>query len=310
MPAACTRGSLLATCCGFVAAGFLDLLQRFALSSFLQLPLKHHAHLSHTSQTTHNTHSDHLGPVFSVARHEFLTKLQSLKAARPTDPATTTLADVVAADTAAGVATAKGSATRCLHRLLSAILFVKILLGRLAASRAAPLREAASDAYEAALAPFHTYLIKTVVRGGLLTLPSREHFLSALGETEDSARPRCEEVAQSCSAVVVSVSRLLSGIDFPVSDGAPRGCCAGGGCCALCAASVMSVSRLLSGIDFLVSDSALTALACSTSSLGSVAPQPPALHAQSGPAPIPQTHTHTQTTHTYVHTVWFWPSSK
>jgi len=159
---------------------------------------------------------DHLGPVFSVARHEFASKLQTLREAAG---AHATLASIVAQDRAAGRATAKNSATRNLHRLVAAITFIKVLFERLARSPDAHLREAASEAYESSLAPFHTGLIRGVVRAGMLTLPSREHFLSALGESEESARPRCGEVVASCSAVVVAVSQLLAGLDFPVSDG-------------------------------------------------------------------------------------------
>jgi hypothetical protein len=182
---------------------------------------------------------------------------------------------MVAADTAAGRAAVKNSCTRNLHRLMSAIMFIKILFERImsapevrpgalrplagaAAARAARqrlrgrpalgrawplstsaphavpeprlrpppppprqahLRDAASEAYEASLAPFHTGLIRGVVRAGLLTLPSRDTFLAAVGETEASIAPRAEEVVASCSAVVRVVSKLLAGIDFPVSDG-------------------------------------------------------------------------------------------
>ncbi|KAI8468514.1 MAG: glycolipid transfer protein [Monoraphidium minutum] len=158
---------------------------------------------------------DHLGPVFSVARHEFDSKLSSLRGAALEH---STLGEIVRADRARGAATAKNSRTRNLHRLAAAIAFVKILFERLMRAPGAPLREAAGEAYEATLAPFHTMLIRGAVRAGMLTLPSREHFLAAIGETEESAAPRCEDVIASCSSVIVVVERLLDGIDFPVSD--------------------------------------------------------------------------------------------
>lgn len=157
--------------------------------------------------------------MFAVARSEFVAKLRALQQAAPPGAR---LADIVAADRAAGRAATKGSATRCLHRLLAAISFVKILLARLVAAPGAPLRDAASEAYEAALAPLHTMLIRSCVRAGMLTLPARGAFLAALGETEESARPRCERLVAASGAVVVAVSRLLDGIDFPASDGAQR----------------------------------------------------------------------------------------
>lgn len=158
---------------------------------------------------------DHLGPVFSVARSEFHGKLGTLREACSRHA---TLHDLVQQDIAAGRATVKNSCTRNLHRLLSAILFVKILFEQLMESPSAALRDAAGRAYEAALAPFHSAIVRGVVRAGLLTLPSREHFLAAIGETEESAQPRCEEVAASCSEVISVVSRLLVDIDFPASD--------------------------------------------------------------------------------------------
>jgi hypothetical protein len=80
------------------------------------------------------------------------------------------------------------------------------------------LHEAASHAYEATLAPFHTALIRGVVRAGMLTLPTRAHFIAVLGETEQTAAPRCGEVVASCSAIAGAVSKLLAGIEFPMSD--------------------------------------------------------------------------------------------
>lgn len=44
------------------------------------------------------------------------------------------------------------------------------------------LREAASAAYESALAPFHTGIVRGVVRAGLLTLPSKEQFIHSVGK--------------------------------------------------------------------------------------------------------------------------------
>jgi hypothetical protein len=158
---------------------------------------------------------DHLGPVFTVARHEFTSKLATLRDAAGRHR---TLSDVVRADAARGAVTVKNSCTRNLHRLVAAISFIKILFERLSRSHATHLREAASDAYEAALAPFHTMLIRGAVRAGMLTLPTREHFLASIGETEESAAPRCAEVIASCEAVIVVVDKLLAGIEFPVSD--------------------------------------------------------------------------------------------
>lgn len=156
--------------------------------------------------------------MFAVARHEFNSKLSTLKSLSPTAP----LACVVDADVAANRTGAKGSPTRCLHRLVAAISFIDILLTRLASGPAPgpTLREAAAEAYDRALSPLHSYLVRGAVRAGLMTLPSREHFIHQLGETEETVRPRCREVVAASGAVVVAVSKLLDGIDVPASDGA------------------------------------------------------------------------------------------
>lgn len=66
----------------------------------------------------------------------------------------------------------KNSATRNLHRLASAIRFIQLLFERLVSNKQSEeagaaaevtLREAASSAYEEALAPIHTMIVR--VRG-------------------------------------------------------------------------------------------------------------------------------------------------
>lgn len=169
---------------------------------------------------------DHLGPVFFVARSEFQGKLDTIKQQVPTKPS---LRDVVAADKAANTATVKNSTTRNLHRLTSAIRFIQLLFERLVsaskqegdsadAAAALTLREAASSAYEEALAPIHTTIVRGVVRAGMMTLPSREHFLASIGETEETALPRAEEVVAACVAVHNSVMQLFDGIVMPASN--------------------------------------------------------------------------------------------
>eukprot|EP00878_Enallax_costatus_P001071 GHUV01001208.1.p1 GENE.GHUV01001208.1~~GHUV01001208.1.p1 ORF type:complete len:223 (+),score=32.11 GHUV01001208.1:201-869(+) len=170
---------------------------------------------------------DHLGPVFHVARGEFQQKLDTLKLQAEQKPY---LYDIVEADKRAKKATVKNSCTRNLHRLTAAILFMKILFERLLGSAAAAdsmdsaiaadvtLRDAASAAYEAALAPFHTGIVKGVVRAGLLTLPSKEHFINSIGESEETAAVRAREVIAACQAVHASVIRLFDGIEMPASN--------------------------------------------------------------------------------------------
>lgn len=51
------------------------------------------------------------------------------------------------------------------------------------------LKEAASKAYEQALAPHHSWAIRQAVRASLYTLPNREKFLARVGEDGERAQP-------------------------------------------------------------------------------------------------------------------------
>jgi hypothetical protein len=80
------------------------------------------------------------------------------------------------------------------------------------------LREAASEAYEKALAPWHTMVVKGVVRAGMLTLPSRETFLAACGESEVTARHHAAAAVDAAARLLDELERLLRGIKMPTSD--------------------------------------------------------------------------------------------
>lgn len=80
------------------------------------------------------------------------------------------------------------------------------------------LREAASEAYEKALAPWHTMVVKGVVRAGMLTLPSRETFLAACGESEVTARHHASAAVEAAARLLDELERLLRGIKMPTSD--------------------------------------------------------------------------------------------
>ena len=80
------------------------------------------------------------------------------------------------------------------------------------------LREAAGEAYEAALAPWHTMVVRGVVRAGMLTLPSREHFLHACGETEATASAHAGAAVRAAARLLAELERVLSGIKMPASD--------------------------------------------------------------------------------------------
>ena len=52
----------------------------------------------------------------------------------------------------------------------------------------------------------------------VLALPTREHFLAAIGETDESARANGEAFVAAADAVSASVSRLYAGVEVPKSD--------------------------------------------------------------------------------------------
>ena len=45
------------------------------------------------------------------------------------------------------------------------------------------IAQAASEAYDATLAPVHTYFVRTAVKASLYLLPDRATFLQSIGET-------------------------------------------------------------------------------------------------------------------------------
>lgn len=148
---------------------------------------------------------DQLGTVFYFAKCEFLQKNMSLEHVVDRYP---TLRDVVEADKKRGTVTKKNSCARNLHRLKSAIVFIETLVDNLTSNYAATLREAASAAYDVALAPIHTYVVRGAVRAGILSLPSRASFLQGISETEATAREHAAKLIAVADEVVRSIDSL------------------------------------------------------------------------------------------------------
>ncbi|KAK9824662.1 hypothetical protein WJX72_012151 [[Myrmecia] bisecta] len=157
---------------------------------------------------------DHLGTVFGFARSELATKRESIKSVAPR---LKTLDEVVAADVKANTVTVKNSASRNLHRLVSAIGFIQTLLANLASDPSVTLRGAASDAYNATMAPIHSYLVRKAVQASMFTLPSRDHFLQSIGETEITAKQHAEEFNPVANTIIARVEKLYP-VKMPRSD--------------------------------------------------------------------------------------------
>ncbi len=88
----------------------------------------------------------------------------------------------------AGTVTTKNSCSRNLHRLLSSISFISSLLQNLATDKACTLHTATASAYSSTMAPMHNFFVRTAVKGGMYTLPTRAGFLQSIGETGDCNR--------------------------------------------------------------------------------------------------------------------------
>ncbi|CAK0783144.1 hypothetical protein CVIRNUC_006340 [Coccomyxa viridis] len=158
---------------------------------------------------------DHLGTVFHFAKGEMNTKKDSLQKVQHQLP---TLDAVVAADKKSNTVTKKNSGSRNLHRLLTAVLFVSGLLQNMAKNSATTLRQAASEAYDATLAPVHTYFVRTAVKASLYLLPDRATFLHSIGETEETAKVRAAGFVPKVGTFVERVMHLYDGTSMPASD--------------------------------------------------------------------------------------------
>jgi hypothetical protein len=68
------------------------------------------------------------------------------------------------------------------------------------------------------MAPFQTMIIRGIVRAGLLTIPSREHLLASIGETEGSAAQHGADAVAAAGKLVGQIQELLAEVQMPVSD--------------------------------------------------------------------------------------------
>ncbi|KAJ9531530.1 hypothetical protein QJQ45_015004 [Haematococcus lacustris] len=157
---------------------------------------------------------DYLGAVLHFAKADMITKSNSLKQVAVQLPL---LRDVVQEDSRRGTVTVKDSCARNMHRLVCVVTFMRVLLEQFARSPSVTVKEAATAAYEQALAPIHTYVIRTAVWAGMYVLPSREHFMHQLGETEQSARQSALAFLACSKDVEQRVLRLFAGINMPAS---------------------------------------------------------------------------------------------
>lgn len=158
---------------------------------------------------------DRMGSVFKFVKGELEGKGQSLRQVQETH---STLDLVIYSDKEAGVVTSKGSRSRNLHRLMTVMAFVRVLLEYLKENKQATLREAAAVAYDKTLGPYHATVLKIGVKASFITLPTRQYFIDSIGETEESAAARAAEFIQAADNVCTVIEKLYAGCKMPVSD--------------------------------------------------------------------------------------------
>ena len=79
------------------------------------------------------------------------------------------------------------------------------------------IAQAASEAYDASLAPVHTYFVRTAVKASLYLLPDRATFLQSIGETGQHLLPSAAKCP--CTAALAPLGHsLLRPADEPCSS--------------------------------------------------------------------------------------------
>ncbi|PSC72987.1 glycolipid transfer [Micractinium conductrix] len=151
-----------------------------------------------------------IGTVFLFARHEFAHKIETIVAIKGS---MSTLDQVVAAGKADGTITKKNSPARNVHRLLNTLNFIAAIFENLA--KGMPLKDAVSEGYDRTLAQIHAWVVRAGIKTGMMALPSREHFLASIGETEESARLHGEPFVAAAHKLVGLIEALYAGVEMP-----------------------------------------------------------------------------------------------
>eukprot|EP00899_Mesostigma_viride_P020763 jgi/Mesvir1/28689/Mv11181-RA.1 len=148
----------------------------------------------------------YLGAAFTFAEHDFVGKVVDILSCQEEFK---TLVAMVEADMAADRVRVKNSHARNLLRVRRGLDFVVQFFSHLLASDDHhSMREPARLAYDHALGPHHPWPIRKAVQVGLLMLPSREHFLVRIEETEESCRAKLEVFVKEVPPIISLVDRI------------------------------------------------------------------------------------------------------
>ncbi|KAL4855989.1 Importin beta-like SAD2 [Chlorella vulgaris] len=151
-----------------------------------------------------------IGTVFLFARHEFATKVETIVAVAPR---MSTLDQVVLAGKKDATITRKNSPARNVHRLLNTLNFIAGIFENLA--KGMGLKDAVSDAYDRTLAQIHAWVVRAGIKTGMMALPTRECFLTSIGETEESALHHAEGFVVAAHKLVGMIEKLYVGVEMP-----------------------------------------------------------------------------------------------
>lgn len=80
------------------------------------------------------------------------------------------------------------------------------------------LRVAVAQAYDLTLGPIHYWAVRTAVKAGLYSLPTRESFFQAIGETVDSGCSGGQDLVVVAKPIVQQLHSIFEGIEMPCSD--------------------------------------------------------------------------------------------
>ena len=101
--------------------------------------------------------------------------------------------------------------SRTLLRLNRFLLFVQNIVTGLVLDKEKSFKDIVKEAYSTELAPYHSFMIKTAVKGILYMMPNRESFLtSSIGE-DDLTHEQVYEMMDIAMQNVDKVTKYLSG---------------------------------------------------------------------------------------------------
>ena len=163
---------------------------------------------------------DFLGSVFVFAKKDLTEKIEHLKA---NADGRGTVREAIRADVEAGrelagnTKTSPEAVSRPLHRVTNGLKFLNLLLGdMLREGNEDHLRVSAKRAFSGSIEYYLAWAVKKAVAAGLYLLPSRDAFLTKIGETEETARGPAERVVAATTPVLDHVYGIYAdlGIDL------------------------------------------------------------------------------------------------